>query len=149
LAGEGAERGNLESMVASSGIAEKFTFLGMLGEEEVREKYQELDLFLMTSYKEGTPLSLMEASALELPIVATDVGGVTEIITHGKNGLIAEAGDVETIANHVLSIARDPSLAASLAKNAREVLEASFSVKAKVKDTEAVYEELLASRGKS
>ena len=68
------------------------------------------DLFLLTSVSEGIPLAVIEAMAASLPVVATRVGGVGEVVRDGETGFLAPAGDPAALAEHVLRIATDPAL---------------------------------------
>jgi glycosyltransferase involved in cell wall biosynthesis len=98
---------------------------------------------LPTSYGEGIPKTLLEAAASARAIVATDVPGCREIARHGENGLLVPARDARALAEALKQLILDSSLRQRMGKRGREIVEAEFSVAKIVKDTLAVYEELL------
>lgn len=90
----------------------------LLNEGAIRAAYAEHDLLLMPSLSEGSPLVLLEAMAAGLPAVASKVGGIPDILTHGAEGLLYESLEPERGAEHVVQLLRDPALAADLGQRA-------------------------------
>ncbi len=105
LVGEGPERTQVESLIAQLGLANQVRLLGQ--RSDVPCILQASDVVILTSISEGIPLTLIEAMAAELPVVATDVGGVNEVVVHGKTGLLAGTGDDSALAQHVIELAGD------------------------------------------
>ncbi|MDD4182272.1 MAG: glycosyltransferase, partial [Candidatus Omnitrophica bacterium] len=92
---------------------------------------------------EAFPRAVLEASACGIPIVATEVGGVSEIIENGTNGIMVEPKNSEAIAKAILKLADDTALADMIAKNAREKIEKLYSMEKSLRETEQVYKQAL------
>src|SRR5690606_16486519 len=106
--GDGECRTSLEAQVDALDIRDSVTFAGTL-----RESWNINSLFdigLLTSVAEGSPNSVIEAMAAGIPVVATRVGGVPEVIRHEVNGFVCDSGDVDEIAKHLTTLASDISL---------------------------------------
>ena len=103
---------------------------------------------LPTTYGEGVPRILMEAAAAGRAIVATDVPGCREIVRHGENGLLVPPGDLEALAEAMMKLLRDPVLRKRMGARGREIVTATFLEERVVRETLAVFRELLGERGK-
>ena len=123
IAGEGAQMEPLEKLAASLGLSDSIEFPGFVEDEKVREIYAESDLFVLPSVSEPFGMVLVEAMAGGLPCIGTDVGGIPEIIEHGRNGLIVPPGSVEALASGITELLRDDEkrerMAAEALKTAR------------------------------
>lgn len=97
LVGDGSERGSLEKFCRELQLEDRVLFTGALGQAEVREQYQAADIFVLPSFAEGVPVVLMEAMAMGLPVVSTNITGIPELIDHGRSGLLATPGDVDDL----------------------------------------------------
>ena len=100
--GDGKERPELEALIKDLGLERKVFLVGQL--TDAFKYLSAFDIFILSSVKEGFPWALIEAMAAKLPIVATRVGAVSEIIEDGKNGLIVEPGDPEAMASKIKEI---------------------------------------------
>jgi len=89
IVGDGEKRKHLQNRIENESI-KNLTLLGFCSPEEIRELYKESDLFLLTSFKEGTPTSILEAMASGLPIISSNAGGIKNIIKDGVNGFIVD-----------------------------------------------------------
>jgi glycosyltransferase involved in cell wall biosynthesis len=98
---------------------------------------------LPTYYGEGVPKVLIEAAACGRPIVATDVRGCREIVRHGENGLLVPPRDPKALADALRVLIQDPDLRARMGRRGRQIAERDFSVEKVVRETLAVYRELL------
>ncbi len=121
-----------------------------LGERPDRLRYlAAIDIFALPSYIEGMPMSLLEVMAAGLPIVATRVGGVPEVLEDGVHAFLVEPGDINHLSDRIERLAKDPALRVAMAGKAFERI-ASFSVRKTVADYVTTYESLLARmRGSS
>jgi glycosyltransferase involved in cell wall biosynthesis len=108
LVGEGPERPRIHELVQQQQLEGRVRCLGL--RTDIPRLLSAADLFLLTSVTEGIPLVLIEALAVGLPVVATRVGGVEEVIEDGKTGLLAPRGDDVALAEHALRLARHPTL---------------------------------------
>jgi len=114
--------------------------------EDIPELLASCHVACLPSYREGLPLSLIEAAAAGLPLVATDVPGCREICRHGENGLLVPARDPAALAGAIATLARDPALRARMGARSRELAETVFSKEAVAAGTFAVYRTLFQGR---
>ncbi|MFH1134716.1 MAG: glycosyltransferase family 4 protein [Pseudomonadota bacterium] len=139
VAGEGPEEQDMKDFVKRMNLGDRILFLGRVAEEAVLTLYRQLDCLLSPSHTEGLPNNLLEALAMETPIVAAEVGGVGELVRHGHNGLLCRSGDIETMVGHVLTLKGAPDLARNFTKRGREMVERSFSFQRRVARLEEIY----------
>jgi glycosyltransferase involved in cell wall biosynthesis len=144
IAGEGPEKARLEKLIDELGLRDCVILLGR--RLDVPDILAELDLAVCASDYEGSPLAVMEYMAAGLPIVATRVGGVPDLIDDGAHGLLVEPGDPLALAAAVESLLNDRARAAELGAHARERRRREFDLNVMVHNLEALYEELLAAR---
>ncbi len=116
LVGEGPQRSDLEMLARTLGISTTVEFLGY--QEHVETFLSTFDIFVLPSMTEGIPLSLLEAMANGLPVVATNVGGIPEIVVHQESGLLVSPGQPEALAQALEQLIQDPGEADRIAKNA-------------------------------
>jgi glycosyltransferase involved in cell wall biosynthesis len=116
-------------------------FLGHV--EHIEQLLATADVFVLPSYREGLPRSLIEAAACGLPLVATDVPGCREVVTDGIDGLLVPPRDARALAEAIWRLASNPPLAAKLGAAARERVVRCFDEKIVIRQTLEVYEELL------
>lgn len=115
IAGDGAYRPDLEQMVKTLDIADNVSFLGWLNSEELRTVYRETSLFCLPSlWEEGMGMVFVEAGLMGRPVVATDRGGIRDIIRHGENGLLVPPGDSVALAEAIVKILKDRELASRM-----------------------------------
>jgi len=123
----GADKdGSLEKFMAyakEKGVSEKIKITGKLSREEWSALSVEFNIFLNTTNVDNTPLSVIEAMALGIPIVSTNAGGLPYLIEDGVDGLLVPAGDAEKMAQAIKKILNDPLLCCSLSKNGRKKAE--------------------------
>lgn len=118
LPGSGARLEECKALAASLGVARQVIFPGYVA--DMAPWYAAADLAVSASRSEGLPFNIMEAMYCALPVVASDVKGHCDLISHGQNGLIYPYGDWNTCAQQILRLARDPDLACSLARQAQK-----------------------------
>ena len=119
-------------------------FLGM--HTEVERLYPAFDLYVLASHREGFPRSAMEAAAMGLPLVLTDIRGCRQVVEHGSNGLLVPARDPSALAAAIGQLVDDPSLRAAMGRAARDKALVEFDDRRQVAITLEVYERLLARR---
>ncbi len=141
IVGEGSLRAQLESRAEAMGLSDCLRFVGTTA--DVPGFLRRIDQFWLTSDYEGTPNVVLEAMAAGVPVIATRVGGTPEVIDDGESGLLVEPRCPQAIASSSLAIASDPHLAHALGGRARAAVAERFSIARMVKDTEAVYEQVL------
>jgi glycosyltransferase involved in cell wall biosynthesis len=141
LVGDGELRGSLEAQARSLDLAERVFFLGW--REEMDRIYGDLDLFAITSNNEGTPLSLIEAMAAGLPVVATAVGGVPDVLTDQQNGYLVPAGDDAALAEAWIRILIDPARSRQMGEQARQDAVHRFALERMLEATSDLYRSLV------
>lgn len=108
--GDGPERKALESKICSLGLQEKVKLLGYLQGKEKAQALMNADIFIFPSYyREGCPISLLEAMAAGLPLITTDVGGIPDIITNGENGILLTSHDPNVIKDNMEKMLENPN----------------------------------------
>ncbi len=124
MIGDGPDRAQAEWMAESKGIRDKVIFLGK--QERVNEKLPMADVMLLPSQMESFGLAALEAMACRVVPVATRVGGVPEVVEHGRTGFLAAVGDVDTMANYAIQILSDEALLRNMGKQAQLVARENF-----------------------
>ena len=123
LVGAGADEPALRSLVASLGLR-NVTFVGRVAPTDIADYYASHDIYLQSPNIDNMPTSILEAYASGLPVVSTDAGGISAILTHGQHGLLAPMNDHAGLAAHVLSLLDSPDLAARLSRTAHATCDA-------------------------
>ena len=141
LIGDGPERPNAETLSKSLGISDRVHFMGNV--KNVYEILGKADLFLLPSEDESFGLAALEAMSCEVPVVASDVGGLKELIANGVDGHLVMVGDVEALARHAIRILKDPQLQKELRQNARKKVLKKYTPGAVVPRYERLYNEVL------
>jgi colanic acid/amylovoran biosynthesis glycosyltransferase len=141
LVGEGSERPGLEAYARRLGIADRVYFAGALGQHILPELYRQADVFCLPSYAEGVPTVLMEAMASELPVVATHVMGVPELVDDGRSGFLVPPARADVLADALEKLVTDRGLRLEMGRAARARVEADYDLRSSV----AALERLLSS----
>jgi glycosyltransferase involved in cell wall biosynthesis len=142
--GDGPLRSQLEADAAHLGIAHAVTFLGY--RRDIATLLRDSTVFAFPSLMEAFPNGVMEAMAAELPVVATDVGGIPELIEHERNGLLVPAGDDVALAAGIVRLLTSPAEAAVLAAAGRQTIEQRYSFARMVQEFESLYQGAVALR---
>ena len=135
--GEGPRREALETLTRALGITERVRFLGE--SRDVAPILAEHDLFVLPSRSEAFPNALIEAMATALPVVATDVGGIPEVVRPGINGRLVQPDDAGALADAVLALMDDPAAAAALGRAARADVVRHYTIDRMVERFEQLY----------
>ncbi len=141
LAGDG----DLESVArraAQLGLAGTVTLHGWIGERQRDSLLARATVFVLPSHAEGSPMSLLEAMAAGCPVVASDVGGIPDVIVDGFNGLLVPAGDAAALAHALQRLLADPALATEMGRAARATIASRFTPERAMAKLERVYSDL-------
>jgi len=134
IVGYGPLRAELEALSRAVGVADTVIFAGYQSDAVGHIAF--CDIFVLPSLWEGTPVALMEAMALGKPVVASDVGGVSEIVDHFHTGFLVPPEDAVWISEAVLTLLSNPHLSRKLGRKAREKIEKDFPLHTMVRETE-------------
>jgi L-malate glycosyltransferase len=141
LMGDGPDRSPAEWLAVQKGIHNDVIFLGK--REQVYETLAISDVLLMPSELESFGLAALEAMASEVVPITTNVGGVPEVVEHGKSGFLADVGDVETMARYAIEILKDESRLRAMGKQCRDAARARFCTTRIIPQYEEFYRRVL------
>jgi glycosyltransferase involved in cell wall biosynthesis len=141
VVGDGPLRGNLEALAAESAPGGAIIFTGT--RNDVAHLLSAMDLFVLPSLNEALPIVVLEAMAAGLPVIATRVGGVPEIVDHEKTGLLVEPGSEGALYSALEHLICDADLREHLARAGRARVASDFTIERMVERIEGLYEELL------
>lgn len=129
--------GELRQLVKENCLADKVLFLGF--RSDIAQLLSLMDVFCLTSLKEGLPLSLIEAMAASLPVIGTNVEGIRDVIVPNQNGLLVELGDVDALTNALFNLLEQPEKRERLGQAARLTVEEKYSLERCVSEYEALF----------
>jgi glycosyltransferase involved in cell wall biosynthesis len=144
LVGEGPDRGDLEKAASALGMTDRVVLTGHL--DDVRAVYRDLDVLALTSYTEGLPNVLLEALCMDVPVLATNVGGTAEIVKDGITGVLVPAGSPSAVSGGLRRLIENGEWARALAANGHRLVEEQFEFAKRVAREEALYEEIVKRR---
>lgn len=133
IAGDGPDREMLREQTRSLGISDRVKFLGYRSQLQVRELLRRTDIFVLSSFAEGVPVVLMEAMAAGIPVVATQISGIPELVRHEECGLLVSPGDEEATASSIRRLMTDCELRNKFAAAGREMIEREFNINTETK----------------
>jgi glycosyltransferase involved in cell wall biosynthesis len=141
LAGEGELTDSLRALAAELGVEQSTYFLGRC--ERVAELLNVSEICVLSSKAEGFSNSILEYMAAGRPVVVTNVGGASELVTEGETGYLVASGDDAGMASRIISLLADPARAKAMGENGKQVVKEKFSCEAQLARTEELYERLL------
>ncbi|MFQ5646838.1 MAG: N-acetyl-alpha-D-glucosaminyl L-malate synthase BshA [bacterium] len=141
LIGDGPDMSRALALVSNSKLNSRVLFLNMV--DRVEQLLAISDLFLLPSEMESFGLSALEALSCEVPVVASEVGGLPEVVTHGENGFLASCGDIEAMSEYSLKILGDDILAVNMGRKGRQAAVGRFSEEKIVAHYEKYYRNIL------
>ena len=144
VAGDGPLRAGLEAAGRAAGLNGRMHFLGWW--EDLPALYADLDVVALTSRNEGTPVCLLEAMAAAVPVVATAVGGVPDVVRHGETGLLVPPGDPAAVAAALASLLADPERRSVLGLAGRRAAYPAYDAKTLIARVDGIYRELAGDR---
>jgi len=140
IVGEGKERKGLEKMVSDLGLRDHFIFTGWM--DTPYSVLSSMDIFVLTSTWEGLGLVVLEAMALRKPVIATNVGGVPEIVEDGETGILIPSENIRALADTLLRLLNDSALRQRMGEKGKAVAARNFSISNMVTGIEQVYSSL-------
>lgn len=138
LVGEGPEKHNIKELAIRNGILENVYFAGF--QNDIESWLAVLDIFVLPSLTEGTPMALLEAMSVKLPVIATAVGGVPKVIENMKNGILVSPANPDQIAAAVTKIFENNELRKQIGSAAAETIATQFNIDQWVEKIESVYQ---------
>jgi glycosyltransferase involved in cell wall biosynthesis len=144
LAGDGPERSAIEERVRALDLSSTVHFAGHV--DQPHRILEETALAVLPSHAEGLPNAALEALAMNVPLLATNVGGTPEVVTDGETGRLVEPGSPRALADGILDFLNDPPKWHGMAARGREMVEREFNFQTRTRELEAIYAGLLAER---
>ena len=141
IVGEGSDRARLETLATELTIRDRVHLVGW--QSDVRGYFEAMDLFALSSYREGLPNVLLEAMALQVPCVATRVNGIPRLIQDGRNGLLVPPGDTAALANALHALIENTDLRQLFRSAGRKTVEAHYSFPTRMLKLRRIYDSLL------
>ena len=145
ILGSGPLQERLTGLVRELGLSEAVAFPGIV--EDVRPWLAGLDLFVAPSLHEGLGLAILEAMAMKVPVVATRIGGIPEVVVDGETGLLVEAGDPAPLVKAALTLLADPERRRQMGLAGQCRVVEHFGLETMLAQVAGEYEHLLAARG--
>ncbi|MEE9330833.1 MAG: glycosyltransferase family 4 protein [Methylophilaceae bacterium] len=128
IVGDGPRRAFLEEDVQQYNLSNHIEFVGAVPEREVFDRMSACDILVMSSFMEGIPMVLMEAMALELPVIAPRVAGIPELVIDQENGLLFDPANAEQLSSQIVRLAKEKELRAELGKQGRKKVLNEYSI---------------------
>jgi glycosyltransferase involved in cell wall biosynthesis len=147
IVGDGTLRSELERQAREFGITDRVFFTGW--QRDMPRIYADLDVLVVSSDNEGTPVSAIEAMATGCPVVATKVGGLPDLISDGESGLLVPPRNPDALSNAVLRVLEDSEAAGRMSAAARQSVHQRYTRTHLLAETDRLYANLLAQKGRS
>lgn len=141
IAGAGDDEPHLRQLIHSLGLADQVRLLGHVSEP--KSLFEAFDIFALSSHREGLPNVLLEAMAMEVPVVATVINGIPDVIEGGVSGVLVKPNSVESLADGLIQLAQDPSLRIRIAAAGRRTVAERFDFGQRMGKIKNIYDELL------
>lgn len=144
IVGNGPRKEALMKFTDELGVAEHVIFTGFA--EDIPEIYSFSDVAVLSSLSEGLPQSILQSMAAGIPVVATKVGGVPEVVIHEKTGLLVESGDHDGLSKSIIRILQNPDEAEKMRRNAGELILKEHTIDKMIDKLEGLYKKLLSKK---
>jgi glycosyltransferase involved in cell wall biosynthesis len=142
--GDGPSMDDLRQRVAAAGLSERIELTGAVGQDDIKQHFAAADVLVVPSFAEGVPVVLMEAMAAGLPVVASHIAGIPELVDDGISGILVPPGRSDALADALRRLADDPELREAMGRRGRAKVEAEFDVRQSATDLEAMFAQLVA-----
>ena len=138
LAGDGALLNDCKKLAEELNLSHRIRFVGLI--EEIHTFYRQLDIFVLPSISsEGLPMTILEAMATGLPVIASDIAGIPEVIQNEKNGILSPPQDVQALTSAIEKIANHTSLRRELGQNAQNTIQERFTMDSVCRKIQSLY----------
>ena len=144
IVGEGDYRRNLERLTKKLKLQKSVSFAGFV--KDVENRMKNYDLYVQPSLSESFGLAIIQAMSLGIPIVATNAGGIPEVVTAGKSGILVEPAKPLALVQAIIELLRNPKRAKDMGKLGREEVKIKFNLRDMIKETEQIYEKVAPKR---
>lgn len=138
IVGDGSCKKELEQKAHNLGLSKNILFLGF--RNDIKELLSTLDVFVLPSITEGLPNAVLEAMACDIPVVATSVGGIPEVITNKKNGILVQPKNPVPLEKAIIEVLSDDKLRKNLINNSKEIIHSTFSLEKQIQDFHKLYQ---------
>lgn len=138
---------NAQALLEKYQLTATCTLAGEVSRERAIQYFRDASIFVLPSYYEGLPMVVLEALSAGLPVVATPVGGIPEVVIDGENGFLVPVGDVQALKEKIEILCADAELRAAMGRRSREIAERELNVNAYVGQLIQLYSRLLINRG--
>ena len=145
IVGDGYLRNDLERKADELGIRKKVTFAGF--QENVYEYLGKMDLFVLPSRTEGSPLSILEAMAMGLPVIATNIGGIPEIVIDKVTGLLVSLKNTDELSGAIVNLLSNPAMMQQMGENGKKRVMTYFHPGKFIEQHENLYKTQLSAKG--
>ena len=142
IVGSGPEKEELTRLISTLGLEDCVTMTGGLSQPEVRRRFAQADLFFLPSRAEVTPTVLLEAQAMGLPVVATGVGAVSEVVLNGSSGTVVPPNDVAALADALKALIGAPERWPGMGKAGRRFVEGKHDIRRLNKQLETIFQDV-------
>lgn len=139
LVGDGPDRKALEHLAQLMDLADRLRFVGYIGQDAVRERLQNSHVFILPSFAEGVPVSLMEAMACGVPVIGTYVGGVVELVEPGVTGQLVPPSDSVALRDAIARYLDQPNLCMQVSRQGRMKIEKDFNLELELDKLAALF----------
>lgn len=147
LVGGNGEVDRARETVSRYGLESKVKILGWVSGDDKKALLASGDIFVLPSYNEGLPVSILEAMSWQLPVISTNVGGIPQLVRDGVDGILINPGDLTALSQALLRLGQDSAYRESLGRSARERVESSFSKEIVIPRIEEIYKEFYCDPG--
>ena len=141
-AGGDGEVEQVKKIIDDKKMTKNFTYLGWVSGTEKEKYLKKCSYYVLPSYNEGMPMSLIEGMAYKNVPISTKVGGIPKVITHGENGILIEPGDKEALYNYLKELLQNKELRIKYSENARKTCEEKFDIKKNIEKLIDIYQRL-------
>jgi teichuronic acid biosynthesis glycosyltransferase TuaC len=145
MVGTGSEQKKIENLIASATLDKRILLTGKVPHSEVSSLLSAADIFVFPTHNEGLPNALLEAMACGLPIVATRAGGIPEVVTDRKSGILINPQDCNSLSNTIEYLLDHEAVARQMGAAGKQYVEANFSWEHNARETIEIYREVLAN----